>query len=376
MKPPERILFIAEGQLGDVMVITPALRAVKESNKSAFVSILLLYRRKYTETSKFEDAVIRKSPFKGTAEVFLNNPYVDEVLELDRSALRILKGFKRFRAELENIKNLRMHKFDTVICTFPQDRFALYSFLSGARIRIGQKKQGLNFFLNHKPDINQNTFGVLKYFCSLLKPLGLKCNNEDTIFNIPQDDKVSAEKFFRENNLQNSKCVIGIHPGSSQHDRKWLPERFAELINFLKNEAKADVILFYSDYDIPYINEIKKGLKVNIVEAKTKTLSALASLFSMCTLCITHSSGPRHLAAAVGTQTLGIFDKCDDIRWAIYDKTRHPVIKTQVPCAVCPVDRCLGIIPDGEVYSSYCMRDIKTEDVIRKAKEMIGNANK
>jgi len=374
MKPPERILFIAEGQLGDVMVITPALRAVKESSKSSFVSILLLYRRKYTETSKFEDAVIRKSSFKGTAEVFLNNPYADEVLELDRGALRTLKGFKRFKAELENIKNLRRHKFDTVICTFPQDRFALYSFLSGAKNRIGQKKQGLGFLLNYRPDADQNTLGVLKYFCSLLSPLGLKCNNEDTIFNIPDADKISAEKFYRENNLQNSKCVAGVHPGSSQHDRKWLPGRFAELINFLKNDSKAEVILFYSDYDIPYINEIKKNLSVNIIEAKTKTLSELASLFSKCTLCITHSSGPRHLAAAVGIKTLGIFDKCDDIRWAIYDKARHPVIKTRVPCAVCPVDRCLGIIPDGEVYSSYCMRDIKTGDVISKAKEMINDA--
>lgn len=372
MKSPERILFLAEGQLGDALVITPALRAVKRSLASSYVSILLLYRRKYTEASSFEDAVIRKSSLKGTAEVFLNNPYVDEVLELDRGALRSLKGLKRFKAEIANIKILRQYKFDTVVCTFPQDRFALYSYLSGAQTRIGQKKQGMSFLLTDKPDLNQNDSGVLIYFCRLLEPIGLRCKSYDTIFEIPDTDRENAEKFFKENNLSDFKRVVGIHPGSSQHDRKWLPESFAKLINFLKADFDTSIVLFYSEYDIPYINEIKKHVSVSIIEARTKTLSELASLLVKCNLCITHSSGPRHLAAAVGARTLGIFDKCDDKRWAIYDKNLHPIIKTRVPCSVCPEESCLGIIPGGEPYSSYCMRDISFEEVIDKIKELLG----
>jgi len=372
LKSPERILVIAEGQLGDALVITPALRAIKESLPSSSLSILLLYRRKYTESSSFEDAVIRKSPLKGTAEVFLNNPHVDEVLELDRGAMRSLKGLKRLRAEKKNIKILRQHKFDTVICTFPQDRFAIYSYLSGANIRIGQKKQGMSFLLTDKPDVSQSENGVLAYFCKLLEPIGLGCKSFETVFNIPNADKENAEKFFLQNNLNGFKRIVGIHPGSSQHDRKWLPESYAKLINFLGTDPDNGIILFYSKYDIPYIGEIKKNVEVNIIEAKTKTLSELASLLVKCSFCIAHSSGPRHLAAAVGVRTLGIFDKCDDKRWAIYDKTLHPVVKTRVPCKMCPEDRCLGLIPEGEPYSSYCMRDISFDEVISKVKELIG----
>ncbi len=372
MKAPERILFIAEGQLGDALVITPALRAVRESLPSSHISLLLLYRRKYTETSSFEDAVIKKSAMKGTAEVFLNNRHVDEVLELDRGALRSLKGLKRAKAEIVNIRSLRSHKFDTVICTFPQDRFAIYSYLSGAGVRIGQKNQGMSFLLTDKPDLDQNDSGVLVYFCRLLEPIGLRCKSYDTIFEIPDADNINADKFFAENNLGSRKRIVGIHPGSSQHDRKWLPKSFAKLIDFLGSDSGTGIILFYSEYDIPYINEIRKNINVGLIEAKTKTLSELSSLLKLCTLCITHSSGPRHLAAAVGAPTLGIFDKCDDKRWAIYDKNMHSVIKTGVPCRVCPEDRCLGLIPNGEPYSSYCMRDISPEDVIARLKALLG----
>jgi len=373
---PQRILFISEGQLGDALAITPAIKAVRKKFETSSISILLLMRRKYTEGGAadihelIQNALIKKSSFKGTGEIFMNNPYIDEVLELDRGAIRKLKGYRRLRTEVLNIKILRAHRFDTVISTFAQDRFVLYSYLSGAKVRIGQKKQGFGFLLTSKPDVNQESAGVLKYFCSLLEPLGVECNDFSTTFVIPEENSLKTQKFFEANGLDNSKLIVGIHPGSSQHDRKWLPSGYAKAINLLKQEIGADVILFYSEYDIPYIEEIKKGVNFPIVEVQTRTLSELAAFFAKCNFCITHSSGPRHLAAAIGTRTLGIFDKRDSIRWGIYDEKIHPIVMTRVPCKACPADKCLAIIPEGETYSSLCMRDINEEEVYSRIREM------
>lgn len=366
-----RILFLAEGQLGDSLVITPALRAVKEKYPDSFVSILLFYRRRYTERSKFEDAIIRKSNFEGTAEVFKNNPFIDEVLEIDRGALRSLSGWKRIKAELRNIKFLRKQKFDTVICCFPQDRFSWYSYFSGASVRIGEKKQGLGFLLTNRLDIKQESGGVLKYFLELLSPLEVSTNNFQTYFHIAEDDNQIAREFYQDKIVNKKKKLIGIHPGTSQDDRKWLPERFAKTINKLSEDYGLNIILLYSKFDSEFIDNIRESLNTVIYEMKTSTLSELASFEKICDLCITHSSGPRHLAAAVGVPTIGLFDKIDDIGWGIYDKKFHPVIKTDVSCKTCPVEKCLGIIPEGERYSSNCMREIRVETVVNKVKEML-----
>lgn len=367
----KKILILAEGQLGDVLVITPALKAVKQSLPGCFLSILLFYRRRYTEQSSFDDAIIRKSDRSGTAEVFKNFGYIDEVLEMDRGALRQLKGIKRAKAELRNIKILRDHKFDTVISAFPQDRFSWYSRISGANRRIGLKSAGMSFFLTDKLDINQESNGVLEYFLRLVEPLGAEPSSKNTMFNIESADEKHAKKFFDDNGLSDAKNVIGVHPGSSQHDRKWLPSRFAEVINYFSSSKGCRIILLYSRYDIPFIDEIKKGLSVPVDEVMTSSLSELAAYMKLCTVCLTHSSGPRHLAAAVGEPTVGVFDKRDKIRWGIYDESMHPVVKTKVPCSKCPDDRCLGIMPEGEKYSSYCMRDVKTEDVIETIKRFV-----
>src|SRR5437870_7850627 len=130
-----RILFFAEGQLGDSLVLMPALRAVRKTLPHIWITVLLFYRSKYFKQDS--DSLIKKSECRGAAEVFANNPYVDEVLELDRKALRSLRGIKRLKAELKCISYLRKNKYDAAICTFPQDRFALWAYLAGIKIRIG-----------------------------------------------------------------------------------------------------------------------------------------------------------------------------------------------------------------------------------------------
>jgi len=363
------ILIFAEGLLGDALVLTPAIRAIKEYYKTSFLSILLFKRLKVNDSPGH--AVIKESEFKGAAEVFLNNPYVDLVLELDRSALRSLNIFKRISSEIKNINILRRNKYDIIICTFPKDRFAIYSYFSGAKIRVGQKKQPLGFLLNTKADITENEYNVIRYFGKLLEPIDIKINDFSTYFNITKENEQEAEEFLKKHGLENSKNIVGIHAGASMPDRTWPAEYFAELINYLRLNVISDVILFYNDFDVPFINEIKKYLKAEIIEAKPRSLSEMGALFKKCSICVTNNSGPRHLAAAVGTRTLGLLFKHDEKKWGIYDTELHPYMESQKPCSICPPGKCNAVIPGNEKYSSICMRDIAPDDVIKKVISML-----
>jgi len=367
----KRILFISEGQLGDILILTPVIKAVKESIESVFISILLVHRKNYTSTADIGNALIRNSEFRGTAEVFLNNPYIDEILEVDRTALRSLKGMKKIKAEWKNIRILRKKKFDIAIATFGLDRYTIYAYLSGAKMRIGQKEQPFGFLLNHKLDINSESLGVLNYFCALAEPLGVNCNEKQGVFNISESGKNKAEEFFSSQGLNTSKPVIGIHPGSSENSRKWPPSSFAGLMNSLKQENKYRVIMFGSEFDNSFVSEINKGLRQEILQVQTRSLDELAALMARCDICITHNSGPRHLAAAVGTRTLGILEKVDDLKWQVYDTVNHPIIKSKIPCKTCPEDKCLGVIPEGETYSSICLRDISVADVLAEVRKAV-----
>lgn len=370
----KKILFLSEGQLGDCLILTPALRALKETYPQVHVSVLIMYRRSYayfwnsSYKNSLNTACIRSSSFKGTAEVFRDNPYVDSVFEMNRGAIRELKGIKRIKAEIRNILTLREQKFDVVVCNFPEDRFSIYAFLSGAKLRIGERPSSFGFLLNRKENVNQEDNGVLEYFISLLSPLNVKATLKDLYFKVSDEFTNKAAMYLREMGFNDSDLIIGIHPGSSQDDRKWLPEKFSYLIESLKQRCK--IVIFHSDYDQEFVNEIRKHLKSEVPAIKTESISMLAAFIKNCRFCITHSSGPRHLSVALGVPVIGLFDKRDDIRWGIYDSDKFPVIKTRKECSVCPDDKCLGIIPDGK-YSSYCMRDIEVEEVIDKANEFI-----
>jgi len=376
-KHPEKILFLAEGQLGDNIILGPALRAVKQTYPDCEVSVLLMHRRRYSkdhERSPDELPSIEKSSFTGTAEVFKDHPYTDNILELDRKSLRRLKGIKRLKAELGCIRYLRKEKFSAVICTFPQERFIIWSFLAGIKKRIGEKNQKMSYLLTDKPDICRKDSGVLKYFCNLLVPLGVKCDFYQTFFNIPEASQKFAQGFFKEHGFTKGKNIIAIHPGASSKGRQMPPAFYTELINLLNDAGYKDIILCYSEYDLNYTKELKQGLPNHPVEIQTRTISDLAAILNLSSVVIVHNSGPRHLAAAMGLKVLGILQDYDDIMWKIYDDIRQPVIQANNPCDNCKRDgKCFGYIPKGDKYGAKCMNSIKAVDVYSRVVSLLNN---
>ena len=374
MQEIRKILFLAEGQLGDSIVLTPALRAVKKTYPGVHTSVLLFHRRKYINNRASVTPAIENSNFEGTAEVFKGNADVDSVLELDRSIIRGLKGFARLRAERNCISYLRKQKYDAVICTFPQNRFVIWSFLAGIKIRIGEKGQQFGSLLTDKPEIKRSDAGVLNYFCDLLRPLGISAQDKTTLFIIPKDAVEYARNVFDSLNIESRKKLLLIHPGASDKDRQLPPEKMAEIISKLKNEGKFEILVTYSEYDREYISKLNIFLDKKINCVMTVKISELAGILKLADAALVHNSGPRHLAAAIGIKTIGLLEKYDDIMWKIYDdENRNAVIQSKTDCAYCKGGKCLGIIPAGEIYGAACMRDIETSDVLSSIERVINN---
>lgn len=360
--------------MGDSIVLTPALKAAKESLPGVHITILLFHRRKYINNSSAGNPNIEIADYSGTAEIFKNNPDVDTVLELDRKAMRSLKGFARLKAEWICIKYLKKQNYGAVISTFPQNRFVIWSFLAGIKRRIGEGGQQFEFLLTDKPPVKRSDAGVLNYFCELLKPLGVSVKSKDTYYHIPENEIINAGRILNGLNIGRDKKLLIIHPGASDKDRQLPPDMMAELVNLLKTKSDLQILIAYSEYDEEYMKSLEKIFRDKLPEIKTDTISGLAALLKCADAVLVHNSGPRHLAAAIGVKTIGLLEKYDDIMWKIYDNEKyHPVIQSQKVCELCGDGKCRGFIPDNAKYGAKCMHDIDINEIYSSIVRIINN---
>lgn len=370
MQGNEKILFLAEGQMGDLILLTPALHALKKKFPDCRITVLLMHRRYYSAQTEPGPEIFH-TRFETTSQVLLNNPDVDEILELNRNALKKLKGFKRLAAELKCIRQIRKMKFDSAVCTFPQSRLIIWSFLAGIKKRIGQKRQPFARLLTDKPDIEAKGNGVLNYYNNLLTPFGIKECSAKTHYYITKEEKTKAKlKVFNSGSVI-AKKVVCIHPGASEPHKIWLPEYFAAAANYISENLSAEVIICYNSYDRDIVEEILQFAKNKISAIKLDTIRQLGAVLSLSDLCLVNNSGPRHLAAAIGLKSISLFQKHDNGEWKIYDDPNSIVIESEKDCLHCREGRCRSLIPEERKFGSHCMADIKPDIVINKIKDIL-----
>ena len=334
---------------------------------------MILQRRQYGKKNDDEIDTIIFNPEYGTAGVLSNNPYVDQIIEINRSAIRSSTGMKRVNLELKIIRLIRKEKYDIVICTFPQDRFVFWSFFSGAKIRVGQRDQKFSWLLTHTPNVQKEYNGVLKYYCELVAAAGASVNSYTTEYHITEASQKWAGDYIRKNNLNNKKGFVCIHPGASGLFKAWPPKRFASLIDSIKSKGNINVLLCGTEYDKYLIAEVKKHLKERVAEIDFEdSTDRFAAVLEQSVLSVSNDSGPRHLAVAVGTPTIAFMSRMKHHAWKIYeDEIKNVVLQGNTHCNLCTEEDCREIIPDGEVFGAYCIRMVTTEEALENVRQII-----
>lgn len=356
--------------MGDLILLTPALNDLKKKYPHCKISVLIMHRRYYSGNTEPGPEIFH-TRFETTSQVLLNNPDVDEILELNRDALKKLKGFNRLAAELKCIWQIRKMKFDVAVCTFPQSRLILWSFLAGIKKRIGQKQQPFAWLLSDTLDIQAKSLGVLKYYCGLLVPLGINKNNQKTYYFVTEIEAVKAKHLLLSNKIDLQKQIVCIHPGASEPHKIWLPDYFAAIADYILNYYQAEVLICYSTHDKFIAEEILRNSINKLKAIKFNSIRQLGAVLSLSDLCVVNNSGPRHLAAAVGVKSISLFQKYDNGEWRIYEDPYCIIIESETDCKYCMEGRCRSLIPDERKFGSYCLAEIKPERVINKIKEFL-----
>jgi heptosyltransferase-2 len=340
------------GWIGDMILLTPTLRALK---------------------SKFPDCRMTMLLLPLVSELMKRNPYLDEVIVYDKR-----NGQKGFRQMQKMAKNLRSKSFDTAIILHPNSvKSAILAYMAHIPKRIGLKLIGNGFFLTTKVKRRKNVHEVQRYldiitpiagtgFSEKLEFWGIEQTDEEFVNDILKFLFPPFERGIKGDLLANNNLVVGLNVSTTWKTKQWSIEKFASLTELLYSELGAFSVLTGGKSDIE-LGEKIMGLASDsekyILDLTGKTtLWQLGAIIKHCDFYVTCDSGPMHISAALGTPTIALFGPTDPIRHRPYGEG-HIVIRKDVGCCPCYKRECKkGVL---------CMDAIQVEDVFESARKFL-----
>jgi ADP-heptose:LPS heptosyltransferase len=190
-------------------------------------------------------------------------------------------------------------------------------------------------------------------------------------------ERAQARELLREEGIAAASPLIAMHLGGDGFNgrKRWAPERFAAVANALVERHAAQVIFLGGEEDIARSNEAAALVDRNAhVLAGRCSLKVTAALIERATLYIGNDSAPLHIAGAVGTPAVGIFGPSDWVEFApASPKAPAPrVVHSNLACSPC--FRFVGNDPMWKVNSCYsfaCLNAMTPEAVLATATELL-----
>ncbi len=339
------ILVWLPSPMGDAVLCTPALRAIRQRFKSSRISFLAKPTvREVLSPSRFNDIWLEQQ---------ISNP-------------------------LAIAKKLKKHKFTHAILFKNSFASALAAFLAGIPSRIGYAREGRGLLLTDKlyppklPDGKFKPISMIDYYLAIASWLG--CNTTDRNLELlidPQEDMKLSAKLPEAADFEGP--VVVIVPGGAFGPSKcWLSERFAATADWLIASYNATVVVSVAPNPAEkrIAKEICDSSKHKLINLADRPITAgeLKSLFSAADLVITNDTGPRHIAIALRRKIISLFGP-NDPAWTDTGYENEIQIAGEAPCAPCCKPIC-------EKKEHLCMQAITVEMVCKAAKKLLENNKK
>lgn len=339
----EKILVVQTSFLGDVVLTTPLLSAIRRHFPSAHLAVLCTPQAK---------------------ALLEGNPDIQEVLIDDKRGDG--KGwFGLWRLARE----IRDRGFTIALSPHKSFRSALLLFLAAIPKRVGFR-QSAGWFFYHLRVHRDPTRHDVERVLSLLQPLRMAARDGQSELRVFADAgaRANVERLFRSLDVVGDRMVFGINPGSVWATKRWTAEGYAQLIVRLKEKYRCEILVFGGPEDTEVVERIRwlsGGLGVSL--AGKIDLRELVCAIERCDVFITNDSGPMHIAVARGVPVVAVF--CATTRsLGFYPySSRAVVVEKNLPCRPCSSHggrRC----PLG---TEDCMRLIGAEDVLRAVERLL-----
>ncbi|MCM8780671.1 MAG: lipopolysaccharide heptosyltransferase II [Candidatus Omnitrophica bacterium] len=337
-----RILIVRTDRIGDVVLSTPVIKALRDSYPDAYIAMMVSAHAK---------------------PILDGNPYLDKVIVYDKR--------KRHRSWWNSMRfcfDLRKIRFDLALILHPTNRVHLITFFAGIPRRIGYNRK-FGFLLTDRIRHlkQQGEKHELEYNLDLVRYLGIQPKDKSLFMPInPQSERWVDELMQREG-IKESDRILAIHPGASCPSKLWPCDRFAQVADRLIEKYGFKVLVVAGTKDVGLAQDLIQHMHHPAINLAGKTsILQLASLLKRCQLFISNDSGPVHIASAVSTPVISIFGRnqkgLSPKRWGPIGKKAHFIHK-EVGCIECLAHNCKR--------DFACLKAITVEDVLGVADSIL-----
>ncbi len=330
----ERILVIRFSSIGDVILTTPVMRALREKFGGARIDVLV------------------KKEF---SEIFEGSPFVDGVIGFDSAKSGVLKL----------CKELNKNDYSIVIDLHRNIRSRLILLFVKAGRKLAYKKGAMKRRLLTAFKIRfKNMPHTVDRYLSALASLGIGSADPLPYISLSDDDLSFAKDLLVKGGMSDAAVRVAVCPGAKHRAKRYPAAKFANLIDMLIDDPGARVILIGSKADERQISDIMTGItnKECVLTLTDGTIKQSAAVIRECDILVTNDSAPMHLAVSVGTPLVALFGPTDK-GFGFYPLGRDDIVLTKnyscSPCSLHGKKECVK-------YDYRCLNDIAESEIINK----------
>ena len=333
----KKILVTFLMHLGVLTLTTPFIHALRKAAPDAHITYLV--------DEKLKDVV-------------LHNPYLDEVITIDKlgrdNSLLALASCARKLSDMQ---------FDIIINLHPNERCSFICALTKTKWRVGTCHTVFRPLWDIYVQLDR-TIHAADMYLDVLHELGVKDLEHNGLeMYVSEEDTSKASAFWREQGVVAEDKLVGFNIGSAIPTKRWAPERFAKVADALAEKGFKPVF-FASAADEALVNEIVSNMKHAPVIATGLTICGLAAALKRCELFITSEGGAMNVAISQNVPIVALYGSNSTKLYGPY--TKNAMVVTAVP-------PCLGCASGmkHKCDDMQCMTRLTVEQVVGAAEKML-----
>jgi predicted lipopolysaccharide heptosyltransferase III len=330
----ERVLVVRLRSIGDTVLATPSLRALRRFVPGARIDVLL------------EDWV---------APLLEGSSDVDRVVTVRR---------KSQSSRLAVARRLRAEGYDVAYNLHGGSTAALLVRASGARHRVGYADYAYASLHNHAAPPSAELWGRAKTHSAeqqlaLLGWTGVPVTDRPAsrLAVLPEPSATVARRLREEAGLEDGQAFALVHPAAAFDTKTWAAENFARVVEHLAARGLA-VVAVAAPGESKVIDEVRARSASPLAGFTDLTLPELTALAARSTVFVGNDSGVAHVAAAVGTPQVVVFGSSNVAHWRPWTQGPAEVVREEMPCAPCPGYTC------EEFGAPECIRRVPPARVV------------
>jgi ADP-heptose:LPS heptosyltransferase len=342
----KRILVVKLRPMGDAILAGTCFEAIRQAFPKAWITALI------------------QPP---AHELYRIAGWANEVMAYHRGSIDRQFFWTRAWKNYRIVKALRKRQFDLAIDFSASHRSAQLITWGRAGAKIGLGLPPIRSFYDLCADGNDELkVSAVELDKRILALIGLEPKPHDRpqgYFPVPSDAIQYADTFWRANRFTKEDIVIAVNPFASCESKEWYPSKWAEVIKELQANGMK---LFFTCAPLEKkgLEKIEKELGKKLPVYAGSALTPLLGLYHRSAAVISVDSGPRHLAASVGTPTLTVWGPELVSRWHPYGPERHPVVLREIACRPCGLSVCVE-------KKHECMVALSPSDVLKALKQLL-----